>query len=94
MITIEIKENRSCTWRTTQCLRHRLNGPAHVSLYKNGRKSSECYFVNGNRHRIDGPAYRSWHLNGKISCECYYVYDMRHRSTNFFFIPPSDERLF
>ncbi|MCP3681547.1 MAG: hypothetical protein GY861_02560 [bacterium] len=52
---------------------HNKNGPALVLFYKNGKKWSETYYLNGKCHNENGPADTYWHKNGQKHEELYYI---------------------
>jgi antitoxin component YwqK of YwqJK toxin-antitoxin module len=58
---------------------HRLNGPAHIRYYSNGKIKEETYYKNGEKHRKNGPAHIVYNHCGKIVQEAYYVNGKRHR---------------
>ena len=56
-----------------------MNKPV-ITYYKNGKKYSEEYFLNGEYHRTNGPANISWYPNGQKRFEEYYLNDELHRA--------------
>ena len=77
---------------------HRVDGPAMIMYFKDGRIYEELWYKNGNLHRVDGPASilhnnphlietQSWYINKiYISDEIWiWLYD------NNIFAPFSDE---
>lgn len=56
-------------------LSHRLDGPAYIEHFLNGKLKCEAYYVNDNRHRLDGPAIIWYNEDGSIRSKHYYFDD-------------------
>lgn len=57
----------------------RLDGPAKIGYFKNGKVRYEEYYLNGQLHREDGPAEIVYYENGSVFNEKYFQDDKLHR---------------
>ena len=64
-------------YRNDSGKRHRTDGPAIISYYKDGSVYYKEYFINDKRHRTDGSAYIRYYEDGSIWNEAYYINDKR-----------------
>lgn len=62
-------------WRNNEGDKHRVDGPAHINYYPDGKVASESWYRDGKLHREDGPALTRYAHDGSISCEEWFIND-------------------
>jgi len=64
---------KNITYYDSNELYHRLDGPADIIYFENGKIESKLYFIKGTTHRLDGPAMIWYNRFGKIEGERYGI---------------------
>ena len=67
-------------WENDNGAYHRLDGPAVIEYYPDGKPERETYYWNGILHRIGGPCNVRYYPSGQKKYEAYLVKGKNHRN--------------